>query len=58
MDACPVCTMATSSVPPSAPLRRVAVRELLAGATEIILVHDGQDYRLRVTRAGKLILTK
>lgn len=58
MDACPDRTMAQPSVSPPAPPRRVAVRDLLAGATEIILVHEGQDYRLRVTRAGKLILTK
>ncbi|MGE5357738.1 MAG: hemin uptake protein HemP [Bacteroidales bacterium] len=26
--------------------------------TEAILVHGGQDYRLRITANGKLILTK
>jgi hemin uptake protein HemP len=25
---------------------------------EVILVHRGQEYRLRITKAGKLILTK
>jgi hemin uptake protein HemP len=24
----------------------------------VILVHRGQEYRLRITKAGKLILTK
>lgn len=38
--------------------RRVAVSELLAGAEVVILVHNGQEYRLRLTRANKLILTK
>jgi hemin uptake protein HemP len=27
-------------------------------AREVILVHRGQEYRLRITKAGKLILTK
>jgi hemin uptake protein HemP len=34
------------------------VSELLAGEGEAILEHDGQDYRLRITANGKLILTK
>ncbi len=37
---------------------RVVVSELLAGGREAILVHGGQDYRLRITANGKLILTK
>ena len=37
---------------------RIIVSELLAGGREAILVHDGQDYRLRITANGKLILTK
>ena len=38
--------------------RRLKVSELLAGEREAILEHDGQDYRLRITAKGKLILTK
>ncbi|MBX9588505.1 MAG: hemin uptake protein HemP [Hyphomonadaceae bacterium] len=38
--------------------RRLKVSELLAGGREAILEHDGQDYRLRITANGKLILTK
>ena len=37
---------------------RVLVSEILAGGREAILEHDGQDYRLRITSNGKLILTK
>ena len=44
-------------VPPSTP-RRVSVSDLLGGAEVVVLVHNGQEYRLRVTRANKLILTK
>ena len=43
---------------PSGQVRRVKVSELLAGEREAILEHDGQDYRLRITATGKLILTK
>jgi hemin uptake protein HemP len=38
--------------------RRLKVSELLDGGREAILEHDGQDYRLRITANGKLILTK
>ena len=31
---------------------------LFAGGSEVRLIHRGQEYRLRVTRQGKLILTK
>jgi hemin uptake protein HemP len=31
---------------------------LFGASTEIRLLHRGQEYRLRITRAGKLILTK
>jgi hemin uptake protein HemP len=33
-------------------------RELFAGRTEIRIAHDTAVYRLRITRAGKLILNK
>jgi hemin uptake protein HemP len=38
--------------------RRIAVPELMQGARQVILVHDGSDYVLRVTANSKLILTK
>ncbi|MFO7758689.1 MAG: hemin uptake protein HemP [Roseovarius sp.] len=33
-------------------------RELTAGASTALIVLDGKIYTLRITRAGKLILTK
>lgn len=42
----------------TSPKVRVLVSELLQGGREAILVHDGSDYRLRITANGKLILTK
>lgn len=38
--------------------RLVDLDALLAGAREIVIVHKGERYRLRVTQNGKLILTK
>jgi hemin uptake protein HemP len=37
---------------------RYRVDELLQGGREAILVHRGQEYHLRITSTGKLILTK
>jgi len=37
---------------------RLPLDAILKGAREVIIVHNGQDYRLRVTARGKLILTK
>jgi hemin uptake protein HemP len=42
----------------ASPARRLPVRNLLQNANTLILEHKGQDYILRVTRNGKLILTK
>ncbi len=47
-----------------APLRRPDARNvwrsevLLGSETEAVIVHRGQEYRLRCTRQGKLILFK
>jgi hemin uptake protein HemP len=41
---------------PEAP-RRVRSEDLLAGRAELVIEHQGRDYRLRITQNGKLILT-
>ena len=33
-------------------------RDLFQGRREIVIHHDGQKYRLRITQQNKLILTK
>lgn len=38
--------------------RRIPLESILQGASEIVIVHNGHDYRLRITAKGKLILTK
>jgi hemin uptake protein HemP len=43
---------------PRRQLTRLRIVDLMHGAREIILLHEGEEYRLRITKAGKLILTK
>lgn len=40
------------------PQLRLHSKELFGTAHEIIIEHAGDEYRLRLTRQGKLILTK
>jgi hemin uptake protein HemP len=41
----------------SAASRRVTSNELLGPGRELVIVHGGREYRLRLTQNGKLILT-
>lgn len=45
------------STPHVAPPLRVDARELFRGQRELLIVHGGREYHLRVTSNGKLILT-
>ncbi len=38
--------------------QRIGSSQLLAGGNELVIEHAGQEYRLRLTRNDKLILTK
>lgn len=49
-------TSASDTERPAAP-RRVASRDLFEGRKELVIDHDGREYRLRITQNGKLILT-
>jgi len=44
--------------PPAQPPRILQAEDLFAGRREIWIQHGDQRYRLRITAAGKLILTK
>ena len=46
----------TLAAPASAP-KRVPSESLLGEARELLIVHNGREYRLRLTQNGKLILT-
>jgi hemin uptake protein HemP len=37
---------------------RIESNRLFQGASEIVIVHQNEEYNLRITRNGKLILTK
>ncbi len=37
---------------------RISSDQLLAGGRELVIEHSGEEYRLRITSKGKLILTK
>lgn len=38
--------------------RRIPSRALFGDDREVVIVHQAQEYRLRITKADKLILTK
>ena len=44
--------------PGSAVSVRITTSQLFQGQRLIVIVHSGQEYRLQITKAGKLILTK
>ena len=37
---------------------RIESSALFRGRREVVILHQGHEYRLRITRANKLILTK
>jgi hemin uptake protein HemP len=42
---------------PGVPPAKVASQALLGPRKELVITHNGREYRLRVTQNGKLILT-
>jgi hemin uptake protein HemP len=48
---------ATRPAEPDAP-RRIPADALFQGRRELIILHNAEEYRLRVTSNGRLILTK
>jgi hemin uptake protein HemP len=47
----------TKPVQPAPPPQRVPSQALLGARKELVITHNGRDYRLRITQNGKLILT-
>jgi hemin uptake protein HemP len=47
----------TTAVQRSTPPAKVASEVLLGERRELVITHNGREYRLRVTQNGKLILT-
>ena len=52
-----VATGQAHDLPPVLPAV-IDAQALFGGAAEVRLMHRGMEYRLRITRQGKLILTK
>ena len=43
--------------PSTSDSKRVSSETLLGAGKELVIVHNGREYRLRLTQNGKLILT-
>jgi hemin uptake protein HemP len=56
MDSARISQLSEQGVRNSVP--RLDVRAVLQGCREVILVHRNEEYRLKLTSSGKLILTK
>jgi hemin uptake protein HemP len=53
--------MSTNFLPPPSPAfpepKRISSESLLGPNKELVILHNGREYRLRLTQNGKLILT-
>ncbi|WP_435948025.1 hemin uptake protein HemP [Dryocola sp. BD586] len=47
-----------AALQPKAEIRQIDSKALLGSDGRVVIVHEGQQYLLRQTQAGKLILTK
>lgn len=54
----PMLSAVEALAPSASPVRRISSQRLLAGERELVIQHLGSEYHLRLTRNGKLILTK
>lgn len=57
-DRIPASEKSAATAAGGSPVRVIDSAALFDGGNEVRVVHRGQEYRLRVTRQGKLILTK
>ena len=51
-------TGTTSVTEPPSKKPRIESNHLFQGNNEVVIVHQKEEYNLRITRNGKLILTK
>jgi len=54
----PDTSVSVPSLTPGAPARAVSSSDLLAGRRVLVIRHGPEEYRLQVTRSGRLLLTK
>jgi len=38
--------------------KKIDTKEIFDNSSVVVIIHDGQEYQLRITKANKLILTK
>jgi len=50
-------TAKPSHARPMPEVKRISSESLIGPARELVIVHNGREYRLRLTQSGKLILT-
>jgi hemin uptake protein HemP len=50
-------TKANAPAQPACPPAKVPSQALLGTRKELVITHNGREYRLRITQNGKLILT-
>ena len=53
----PLSSLPTPATAPGEAPERVSLESLLGSRRELVIVHNGRDYHLRLTQNGKLILT-
>jgi len=53
----PAPTHSPVATPVPGPARRIRSEDIMRGAREVVIEHDGRQYQLRITQNGKLILT-
>ncbi len=51
-------TKSAPAAPPAASPPVLTSEALFGQGRELVIIHGGQEYRLRITRQNKLILTK
>lgn len=51
------CSLNQERADPSFPKGRAVSTQLLGERRELVIEHNGREYRLRLTQSGKLILT-
>ncbi len=47
----------TDIKPAAEPAKRISSQSLLGAQRELVILHNGREYRLRLTQHGRLILT-
>lgn len=50
-------TGSPATLTPAPQAQRVSSEDLLGSRRELVIVHNGREYKLRLTQNGKLILT-